>query len=199
MVEDGSDLPEPAETERLLVEARAGDASSLWRLTQSYRLYLKGVVRKTIGGPLSSADDSDVLQRSLVQAVLRFGQFYGRSLQEWQSWLASIAANEAKNVLRFERQAKRDVNRRESLAAAELDISGGTNPEVRVEREEQAAALLQTIEQLSSVDQEIIQLRNFETLDYDEIARRLSITQEAARRRWCDAMKRLKQRVQNEQ
>ncbi len=196
--ESNSDQPTQADTERLLIEARAGDASSLWRLTQSYRPYLKGVVRRTIGAPIATVDDSDVLQRSLVQAVVRFSQFYGRTLQEWQGWLTAIATNEAKNVLRFERQAKRDVQRQRSLNVLEFDIAGGSTPDEQLERRERAESLLQTIARLSAADQEIIQLRNFEALGYDEIACRLSITPETARRRWCDAMKRLKLQVQDE-
>ena len=52
----------PDDSRRLLVRARGGDDSSLWRLTETYRPYLKGVVAQVLGQRLQTRlDDSDVV------------------------------------------------------------------------------------------------------------------------------------------
>src|SRR5262249_41460805 len=54
----------------LLAAARAGDASALWRLTESYRPYLRGVVARMLGPQLAAkVDASDVVQHACLRPL----------------------------------------------------------------------------------------------------------------------------------
>ncbi len=102
----------PDESAHLLRAAQNGDDSALWRLTEQMRPYLKAVVGRSVGqGFRGKFDDSDVVQQSLARAVSRFGEFEGKTVEQWQAWLVAITSNEAKNSLRYWRQQRRDAGR----------------------------------------------------------------------------------------
>ena len=70
------------------------------------------------------------------------------------------------------------------------------NQRIRVKaaiREESIEQLDQAIDELKSIDREVITLRHFELLDNKEVAEVLGITEKAASIRYIRAIKRLKQ------
>ncbi len=188
----------PDDSRRLLVRARGGDDSSLWRLTETYRPYLKGVVAQVLGQRLQTRlDDSDVVQQAMTAAIANFGTFGGATLAEWQAWLSAIARNEARAAGRYWRRVCRDAGRD---VAAPMDLlhqdeAQGDEQALRIER---ADGLLKAIDRLSVQDQQIIGLRNFEGLSHKQIAECLSISEDASRQRWSKALSRLRNALKDE-
>lgn len=191
---DGDGRPDQ-ESRVLLTNARDGDQSSLWRLTEDFRPYLKAVVADQMGEQFRNrVGDSDVVQQAMTAAIRNFDQFRGESMAEWRAWLAVIAKNEAKTAVRFEKQQKRDVTREvavgdDSRNVPASDLTGVVTKTIRTEETQE---LFDAIEQLSEQDREIIRLRNFEALSHTDVADQLGISIDTARKRWSDALKRLR-------
>ena len=187
---------DPSESQVLFNQARAGDDSSLWSLTEQFRPYLKALVRRNIGGHLAGkVDDSDIVQQSLIRAVNKFNEFEGAHVAQWQAWLVAIVKNETRNTVRYWHQQRRD-------AMLERNPVNGSSPHWDPEaqnstpsriaiRRERAARLMETIGQLSKDQQDLIHWRHFENLPHQEIARRLGITEAAARQRWKSVLEKL--------
>ena len=72
-----------------------------------------------------------------------------------------------------------------------------TSPSQAALREEQSRQLENILAQLSSNDQEILQLRHFEELTNKEVAEVLDIQEKAASIRYVRALKRLKDAINN--
>lgn len=186
----------------LLAAARQGDDSSLWRLTQSIRPYLKGVVRKVLqDGVTEKLDESDVVQQVMATAVQKFDQFQGSSLEEWQAWLIVIARNEARNAARFWGQQRRDAHaerRLDTPAARELR-EDASSPSNNLIRREHAAEVLAALDRLKDDDANILRWRHFDGLTHGEIALRFGISEAAARQRWKTALDRLRKQIRRDE
>ena len=185
------------ESQRLFAAARQGDESSLWRLTDGLRPYLKALVRKELGAELQGkVDDSDVVQQSLIRATNKFSEFHGDNLEGWQAWLIAITRNEARNTARFWHQQRRDAFRETNGQAAENPqlqraAQDESTPSKAAMRREDAAQLLGLINQLPNEQQQIISWRFFENLSHKEVASRLGISEVASRQRAHQALMKL--------
>ena len=180
---------DPNESQVLFDQARAGDDASLWSLTEQFRPYLKALVRRNIGAHLAGkVDDSDIVQQSLIRAVSKFREFEGVHVAQWQAWLVAIVKNETRNTVRFWHQQRRDAMLERNPvngSKPEWDPIGANSTPSRIAiRRERAARLMETIGQLNEDQQNLIHWRHFENLPHQEIARRLGITEAAARQRW---------------
>ena len=184
------------ESQRLFAAARQGDASSLWRLTEGLRPYLKALVRKEIGVELQDkVDDSDVVQQSLIRAANKFSDFHGDAFEGWQAWLVAITRNEARNTVRYWHQQRRDAFREEQVAEdlprwQQVPHDEAT-PSKSAMRREDAARLLELIGKLTVEQQQLITWRFFENLSHKEIATRLGITETTSRQRAHQALLKL--------
>ncbi len=186
------------QTAYLLRAAQNGDDSALWRLTEQMRPYLKAVVGRSVGqGYRGKFDDSDVVQQSLARAVSRFGEFEGKTVEQWQAWLVAITSNEAKNSLRYWRQQRRDAQRElpQSPSAVGLPLADvQATPSQILMRRERAARLLALIETLEKSDQQLITWRHFDNLSHREIAERLGLQEATVRQRWRSVLQKLNRR-----
>ena len=187
----------PEESQRLFAAARNGDESSLWRLTDGLRPYLKALVRKELGPELrGKVDDSDVVQQSLIRAANKFSDFHGNNIEGWQAWLVAITRNEARNTARYWHQQRRDAFRETNGQAVEHPQFQGalrdeSTPSKAAIRREDAAQLLDLINQLPIEQQQIISWRFFENLSHKEVASRLGISEVASRQRAHQALLKL--------
>ena len=110
----------------------------------------------------------DLAQDVLINAYRGLGSFAGKS--KFSSWLFSIARNRCLN----------EVQRVSLLVDEEADLetipSGGKNPDIDLEEEEDRERLLNLIrETLEPEEQKAIWLRCFERVPVDEITRLLGI------------------------
>ena len=184
------------ESQILFNQARSGDDSSLWQLTESFRPYLKALVRRNVGAQLAGkVDDSDIVQQSMIRAVDKFGDFEGAHVAQWQAWLVAIVKNETRNTVRYWHQQRRDTHlERKPVNGSNTnwDPSGDSSTPSRIAmRRERAARLMETIGKLPEEQQKLIHWRHFENLPHHVIAERLGITEAAARQRWKSVLEKL--------
>ncbi|HJL00207.1 MAG TPA: sigma-70 family RNA polymerase sigma factor [Polyangiaceae bacterium LLY-WYZ-15_(1-7)] len=189
-----------------LERARAGDRAALWEAAEGLRPYLHAVAKGVLGGRLDAkVDTSDVVQQSLLAAIERFAQFRGESPAEWQQWLVAIVRNEARNLLRYWHQDKRNVATEKAIAGSMVEAAAPTEgerprlpaaqatPSHLVATRREAARLLEVMARLPAEHREVLRLRHFEGLSHGEIAARLGKSPAATRQLWVRALKRLKE------
>ena len=80
----------------------------------------------------------------------------------------------------------------DSATLSEWLADTGTTPSTKSIRNEVASELRRLLDELDPIDREVIAMRYFDEIPYEELALILSITPENARMRVCRALKRLK-------
>jgi RNA polymerase sigma-70 factor (ECF subfamily) len=81
---------------------------------------------------------------------------------------------------------------RSSLLVARQLLAGGSSPSRQVSREEVARRVNQALAQLADIDREVLMLRTFEGMAYQEIGCLLEIDAAPARKRYGRALLRLR-------
>ncbi|MCB9591545.1 MAG: sigma-70 family RNA polymerase sigma factor [Sandaracinaceae bacterium] len=208
MTDHDEALEPPLDVAGALAAARDGDVSPLFAAADELRPYLKAVARAVLRGRLGGkVDASDVVQQGLLASMERFDQFRGETPEEWQRWLVAIVRNEARNLLRYWHQEKRQVAAEDAVmgsravkpesegrASARL-AGGGPSPSLHVAAREEAARMLSVLDRMPAEARQILVLRHFEGLSHAEIAERLDMSPDAARQAWVRALRSLRQRL----
>jgi RNA polymerase sigma-70 factor, ECF subfamily len=182
------------EQQAALELARLGDSEALGRLLESYRPYIRLLVRGVRDPRLRARiDESDLIQDALVQAHRFFADFHGASVDEFLAWLRPVVLRAAGHTLRSHRgTGKRDVGREkaaEDLAA--LLIDSGTSPSAQAIKHEQTARLAAALEQLPEDMQQVLLGRHMDDLPYADLAERLGKSEGALRVLYTRALRRL--------
>jgi RNA polymerase sigma-70 factor (ECF subfamily) len=185
----------------LLDRARAGDSEALGRLLEQYRNYLRFLARSLLGSALKvQLDPSDLVQETFLEAHRDFAHFAGGNEGELTAWLRRMLVRNLVDQARHHEALARDLQRRESLedllersstTLHEALASPAVSPSRRVEEHEQAVLLADALEALPADYREVIQLRNFEHLPFEEVGARMGRTSGAARMLWTRALERL--------
>jgi RNA polymerase sigma-70 factor (ECF subfamily) len=189
--------------DRLLEDARRNQPGVLDRLLESYRNYLRLVARTGIDARLrGKADPSDLVQETLLKAHQHFDEFRGQTEPELVAWLRQILArNLADLARRYRASASRKVAREYSLenllaadskAIGSLLASNGHSPSQSAQRRELGVILADALAELSADYREVIVLRTLEGRDWDEVARALGRSPDAARLLWTRALKKVR-------
>jgi RNA polymerase sigma-70 factor (ECF subfamily) len=191
---------------QLLAQARDANGKALGALLELYRDYLGVLARARLGARLRGVvNPSDLVQQTFLEACRDLGQFEGTTEAQWRAWLRRILAhNLATLVERHVRARKRDVRRRVSLdqgvaapagfgaPAREFLVSPLSSPSAPARRREASAVLAERLARLAGPYRDVLLLRNFEGLPFDEVARRLGRTAGAVRALWVRALDRLR-------
>jgi RNA polymerase sigma-70 factor (ECF subfamily) len=191
------------EVSRLIIEARQARPDALVQLLEAYRNYLKLLARTGIDASLQGkADDSDLVQETLLKAHQRFGQFRGQTEAELIAWLRQILAHNLADLGRQFRVAEgRRVSRERSLedmlnvssaALGNLIAADGSSPSKSAQRRELSVVLADALAELGPDYREVIVLRSIEERDWDEVALRMGRTPGAIRILWTRALKQLR-------
>lgn len=187
----------------LIREARAKDPGAAGKLLGAYRNYLWLLAKTSIDRELrAKLDPSDVVQDTLLRAHERFGQFRGASEPELLAWLRRVLANRLADLARrFRETQARQVARERSfdevvdessLALGRFVAASGTSPSGAAERREFSVALADALARLTPDHRDVIVLRNFEELPWEEIGRRMGRSANAARNLWARALQNLR-------
>ncbi len=139
-------------------------------LVERHRQRAVGVALKLVGDPDEAADISQEAFIRVYRAVKRFD-----TQKEFFSWFYVILSNLARN--RLKKRKVRTKFAREQQADTESILHSQTRgtPDAVLEADETKQRVWQAIEQLPFNFREIIILRHFEDLSYEEIARMLNI------------------------
>jgi RNA polymerase sigma-70 factor (ECF subfamily) len=166
-----------------------------WQHADAFRPYLKAVAGRVLGRQVQDkVSASDVVQQCLLEAFKKYGQFRGKTELEWRAWLVAIVRNEAVDVLNYwVARRERPLDGDSRLAPKLADDSSG--PAAKASRMEQAARLTAALERLSPDHQEVLRLRNFESLAFAEVAARMGRSEPAARQLWIRALDKLREEL----
>lgn len=189
---------------RLFDRARAGCSVSLGLLLTGCNRYLLLVANSSLDSDLRpKAGASDLVQDTFVEAQRDFVHFKGTSERELLAWLKEILAHRIANQVRRYNTAKRDLDREIPLAAED-----GFNQLVRSEKQtgpDQAAILHDEQSRLAAAMgrlprhlRNVIEMRTWQGQSFPEIAAKLEITSEAARKQWGRAVRKLQQELRQQ-
>jgi RNA polymerase sigma-70 factor (ECF subfamily) len=191
--------PESDEHAHLLQQARDGDARAMDSLLDVHRAYLRQLVDLRLDPRLRTrVDPSDVVQEAQLEAVRRLPEYLRDPALPFRLWLRRLAEDRLGMLWRFHFQATRRSVAREvilpqesSLRLVEHLAAAAPTPSQQLSREEQAERVRTAMATLPEADREILLLRNFEGLSFDEISCLLGIQGAAARQRHGRALIRL--------
>jgi RNA polymerase sigma-70 factor, ECF subfamily len=156
--------------------AQRGDARALAELAERAGTAVYAVALAHLGRP---ADAEDVAQTALLAALS--GIESCREPERFDAWLFAIARNRARRALL--RRRLRDV-----LAFSPPEPADPSGPADSLDRR----ALLRALASLPSRPREVVLLHDLEGYTHGEIARALSITEEASRQHLSRARKQLR-------
>lgn len=152
-----------------------------------------------LGHDFTREDVEEVCQEAFLSVILHLGSFHGEC--RFQTWLFRIAANKARDFRERQQAAKRGGGRQPvSLQAEDLETclvidppTAAPGPDAVVMNAEQAALMQQALEELGEPCREIIELRYFGDLSYDEIGRVLRLNVKTVSSRLSRCLDRLGQ------
>jgi RNA polymerase sigma-70 factor (ECF subfamily) len=187
-------------TGELLTSARQGSGEALGQVLESCRAYLMLVANKELDRDLrAKLGPSDLVQETFVTAQRAFERFSGESLDEVLAWLRQILLIKIGEARRHYYRSQRRAITREARPASPLadssfvpePIANGYTPHRQLVTLETAERISLAMAALSSDHQQVIRLRNWQVLAFDEIGRQMNRSAGAARALWIRAMDQL--------
>ena len=183
--------------EVLVARARAGDHEASGTLVENYHKYLLFLANEDMDQKLKTkVGASDAVQESMMHAQMNLNQFVGDSETEFKAWLRTILVNDIhKNRRKFrtkKRDVKQEVNIQEQSAVSRGLLDEQLTPSSEAIRNEKDRALTVAISKLTEEQQQVIHMRNFEELSFEEIGNRMNRSADAARKMWARTIEVLK-------
>jgi RNA polymerase sigma-70 factor (ECF subfamily) len=187
-------------TGEFLAAARQGSREALGSALESCRTYLMMVANQELDRDLrAKLGPSDVVQETFITAQQVFERFAGRSQEELLAWLRQILVNKIAEARRHYFRAQRRALGRESQGggptngngAAWQQIARDLTPHRQLVSVETAENVSRAMDSLSPDHQQVIRLRNWQVLGFDEIGRRMGRSAGAARALWLRAVEQL--------
>jgi RNA polymerase sigma-70 factor (ECF subfamily) len=199
------------ETQRLLDQARQGEAGAVEQLLERHRTALRRMVDLRLDPVLARrVDASDIVQDVMLEASRRLADYLKHPAMPFHLWLRHLAKDHVIDAHRKHRLAKRrSVDREQSarprlpgdssldLAAQFLDHE--LTPASAAIRQEMQRRLETALAGMDEDDREMILMRHFEQLSNQEVAAMLSLTEAAASMRYLRALRRLRTRLTGEE
>lgn len=165
----------PAPPEPLLARCLAGEAAAWDELFDAHYGPAFRFVHQLSGG-FTHEDTEEICQETFVAVVRNLRDFDGRSA--FQTWLFRIAANKAYDFRSRQMAAKRGGGQ----APASLDADDapdpaaeGVLPDEALLRAENAELLREALDRLGDPCREILEMRYFADLSYEEISETLQL------------------------
>lgn len=202
-----------SEIRTLIVAAKRGEQSSLGELLSFYYEFL--LILASVHFPPQlrpRTSPADVVQETLLRAIMHFGQFQGTNEQQLKAWLRKILSNVLATLIEHHvLAARRDRRREVSIQRCELNPehtrrpltdmlpSAGVSPELALQRDEDCLLLAMRLSQLTAVYRQVLILRNFQELSFEEVAKSLNRSVGATRMLWVRAIEKLRSVYQTEE
>ncbi|HWX19996.1 MAG TPA: sigma-70 family RNA polymerase sigma factor [Candidatus Binatia bacterium] len=186
-----------AETD-LLARCRRGDAAA-WDELFDRHYAAAGRFIFQLGHELTREDVEEICQECFLAVIRNLDSFQGSS--QFQTWLFRIAANKARDYRERQQAAKRGGGQVPLSLQAEdpetglaLDPPGQIpTPDLALLNAEQMALVRQALDQLEPPCREIIELRYFGELSYEEISRSLQLNPKTVSSRLSKCLDRLEE------
>jgi RNA polymerase sigma-70 factor, ECF subfamily len=155
-----------------------------------------------LGHDFTREDAEEICQEVFLSVIKNLGSFQGHS--QFQTWLFRIAVNKARDYRQRLQAAKRGGGKTTlSLQAERPDDGPGIDPpsaapgpDAVLMNAERMAQVQQALEQLGEPCREIIELRYFGDLSYEELSRTLELNPKTVSSRLSKCLDRLEGIVQ---
>ena len=190
-------MAQDAEAE-LLARCRRGEAAA-W--DQLFDLHYAPALRfiYQLGHDFTAEDAEEICQDAFLSVIRNLASFHGGS--RFQTWLFRIAGNKARDYHERQAAAKRGGGQRPLSLQAEDPESGLTldppsaapAPDLALLNSEQLGLIHKALHRLGGPCQEIIELRYFGDLDYEEISRSLELNAKTVSSRLSKCLDRLEE------
>jgi len=177
---------DPAQTQRLIVDALKGTNEDRGRLLEHLRprLVLWAAGRLS-AGMRAKVEPEDVAQETLLAVHKGIGTFEGRDHRAFLGWVFKIAENRIRDLADHFGAKKRQP------VPPPVDLAQ-TSPSVMAARREEVARVARALPLLRDDYRQVISLRRFEERDTSEIAELMDRTENAIRILYCRALKALR-------
>jgi RNA polymerase sigma-70 factor, ECF subfamily len=184
----------------LLTAARAGDQTALGQLLDGFRSYLALLADRKLGADLKpKCSESDLVQRTFLDAQGAFPRFEGSKPDELLAWLERILLNNLGDVVRqFRQTEKRQIRREVPLVEnwGEIDaLMDRSTPSKKVSAQEEEQRLRQALTRLPDDYRQVIVLRNLERRPFEDIAVVMGRSTGAVKKLWSRAIAELKEEM----
>jgi RNA polymerase sigma factor (sigma-70 family) len=189
-----------AALDRLIAQARGGDAQALDQLIEglSSHLWAELASRRRTNRTGPSHGSSDLVQDTLVRVREQFQKFERDTFADFKQWARTVLYRRRQEWARNHQARNAERHKRmiwnELRARMDGDAIAGDSPSEQHEESDRAYRLFQA---LKPHEQFAIDLRLFQGLSYKQIAELTGTTDEAARKAFDRAMSRLRASYQN--
>jgi RNA polymerase sigma-70 factor (ECF subfamily) len=193
------------DTEKLLDQARDGQAGAVDRLLDVHREPLRRLIGLRLDPALAArVDASDIVQEVLLEAHKRLADYLRNPSMPFRLWLRHLAQDHVIDAHRRHRQAqRRSLDREQPLVPAVLAdhsslelagqlLDGERTPASEAIQRELQRRLDGAISDLDDDDREIILMRHREQLSNQQAAEALGLSEAAASMRYLRAIRRLR-------
>lgn len=175
----------PEQQKALLVRVSGGDPRAFVELVQPFRERLFRKACSMLGSP---DDAEDAVQDSFLTAYRAIDRFRGEA--GIYTWLYRIVVNRCTDVLR-----KRASDQVDFVDPAQFDVQDSADLQKNHELSDRTAYLIGQIRQLEPQFRELLWMRYFDELSYDEIARVKNLKVGTVKSRLFKARELLKRRI----
>lgn len=181
---------------QLLAEARTGSTDARNQLFAQVHRYLTFLAAQNHNDRLSAkAGASDIVQQTLLHAAKDFDQFQGTTAAQFRGWLRQILVNEVRTLNRQFNTLRRNSAQEIELAAGKSSSwiqhepsNGELTPSRQMIDAEHSELLIAAMERLPEEMKQVIELRNWEKLSFDEIATRMARPVSSTAKLWYRAL-----------
>ena len=191
-----ADISALASEAQMIAECRAGNSAAWDSLFDKYYATVARFVFQ-LSGDFSREDTEEICQETFLSVVRNLSSFQGRS--SFQTWLLRIAANKAMDYREKTRAVKRGGNAVHILIdAGQIDSepaidppSGNPGPDALLQIAETSRLVREGLDRVGEPCREIIELRYFGDLSYDQIAAELRLNPKTVSSRLSKCLDRL--------
>ncbi|MBI5803022.1 MAG: sigma-70 family RNA polymerase sigma factor [Verrucomicrobia bacterium] len=182
----------------LVARCRRGDARA-WDELFDRHYAAVGRYAFQLSPDITHEDSDEIAQETFLSVIKHIASFHGDC--QLQTWLFRIAGNKARDYLEKQRAAKRGGGRQPLSLHAEDPETGLTldapshlpGPDGALLKTERALLIGHALERLGGPCQEIIELRYFADLGYEEISRSLKLNEKTVSSRLSKCLDKLEE------
>jgi RNA polymerase sigma-70 factor, ECF subfamily len=183
-----------------LQAAREGDRKAREQLVNSQRADLLTLAVNQLDSDLRVKESpSDLVQKTLIEGLQSFDAFDGHSLNDFANYMRAILRNNVRDARRrYVGAAKRSLAREQPGLDPDAQPDSISNtPSQFVQRSDEAAALRAALSRLSTGHRQILNLRFWDQMTFDQMADTLGQNPDAVRKAYYRALAALTRAVQS--
>ena len=158
---------------RCVVRVLAGESAAFQPLVEAYEAAVFGLCRRLLGG--SEAEAEDLCQETFLRAFRRLAEL--KDPNRFGPWLFQIARSLCRDRVRHLVAERRALERRLELDEWALSLSGnGFSGRARRPEPREPGVVARALAEMPALERQALELKYFEGLSYQEIAREMGLT-----------------------